>query len=197
MSERMLFSGLRDKLLNAPNPKMGIGVYIIAALSFIPVLGMLFGIAALTLGLCTKRKGRFKVMGIGFAGILFTLGLNLYLSNYAFNDSENNAFIRGKLTQLTLNAVLENLETHKAQFEQYPDSIEELTKKNIATFIHDPMDIQGGFNPRYLYYKKADADHYYLLSIGLDGVAFTKDDIVPEMKTFSQKQSGLLIQPGN
>lgn len=200
MAERLLFSGLRDKYTADPNQKMGVGMYIIAALSFIPVLGMVFGLVTILLGLCLKRKGRFKIIAIGFAGILFTLGLNLYFSNYAFKDSDGNVYVRKKLTETALEGVLENIETYKAQFGSYPESLDELAKlktNKIDSFIHDPMDVAGGLQPRHLYYKKVDANHYYLRSSGTDGVPFTNDDVTPEVKTFSQKQSGILIQLRN
>ncbi len=192
MSERLLFSELRGAFLNSPTKKMGKAVYMIAWLSFVPVLGLLFGIVAISLGLCLKRIGRFKVIGIGFAGVFFTVGLASFLTNYAFQGT----FIRSKLTQIVLDNIQENIEKYKVTYGEYPDSLEDLKKTpsdGAAEFTYDLMDIKGKFSPRRLYFKKVDNTHYYLRSSGVDGIPFTPDDMTPQLSS-SQQPSGLLIQ---
>src|SRR5208283_1587576 len=49
--------------------------YVIGGLSFIPVIGVLFGIIAIIWGLVTKKLGGKKLALIGTAGIAFTVVL--------------------------------------------------------------------------------------------------------------------------
>ena len=172
---------------------MGKITYVIAWLSFIPIIGLIFGTIAVSLGLCLKRAGRFKVIGIGLIGIFFTIGLMSLLTNYAFEGT----FIRGKLTQLILDNIQVNVENYKIKYGEYPESLEGLKKissDGAADFTYDLMDIKGGFSPKQLYYKKVDNTHYYLRSLGVDGIPFTDDDMLPQLPV-SEQPSGLLTHP--
>ena len=52
-------------------------------------------------------------------------------------------------------------------------------------FIYDPADTR--VPPRLFHYERADAEHYYLRSVGADNVPFTADDILPPADTAGGK----------
>ncbi len=55
------------------NEKLGAFPFVIGGLSFIPLVGVLFGVAAIVWGLCTSRAGGRKLIILGGAGISFTV----------------------------------------------------------------------------------------------------------------------------
>ena len=81
------------------NKNLGAFPYVIAGLSFIPGIGIVFGIAAIIWGIFTARKGGPKLAFIGMCGIL--LSLLLFGSIYYFGLVRRTgvfADLRSKLT---------------------------------------------------------------------------------------------------
>ena len=66
----------------AINEKVGVGSFIVAWLSFIPIVGVFFALIAIMLGLASAKIGAKKLTIIGLIGFFYSLviyGIVIYL----------------------------------------------------------------------------------------------------------------------
>ena len=178
--------------------KMGAFPFVVGGLSFIPLVGVLFGIVAIAWGLLTKKSDGKKLAIIGACGIAFTV--ILYSSLFYFGFVKRGGIyddLRVQLAESTLDQVVQAIEFYKMQNGNYPDSLKILKDSlpaNSMIFVHDATDIKMGGESRYYHYELIGEDHYYLLGVGPDGRAFTPDDILPKMQPGQNSKIGLLIK---
>jgi hypothetical protein len=178
--------------------RLGAGAYVVAGLSFIPLLGVPFGIAAVVWGLVTRRAGGRLLALLGAGGIAFTIvvyGSLFYFGFYhrggMFDD------MRRQLTQSQLDALVPAIEFYKIGNGTYPPSLKELQEslpKNSFTTVFDTSNITAGGGMQYFYYERVGSDHYYLRSVGPDGLPFTPDDLTPQVNPSAASKIGLLYQ---
>jgi hypothetical protein len=179
------------------NEKLGGSAFVIGGLSFIPLLGIPFGIVALIWGITTKKEGGKKLALLGGAGILVTFVL--YGSLFYFGFVKRGGIydgLRSQLAQSNLNTLVEAVEFYKVQHGSYPaslDALQESLPKKSMVFVDDPTDVRFGGEPRHFYYQPVGTDHYYLRGVGPDGVPFTTDDILPQVQLTPGSKLGLLI----
>ena len=177
--------------------QVGAFAYVVAGLSFIPLLGVPFGIAAIVWGLATTKRGGKLAALIGAGGIAFTV--LIYGSLFYFGFVHRGGVfdeMRRQMAQQNLNSLVPAIEFHKVGTGAYPRSLEELQgsqPKNSFIFIVDPTDMKMMGAPRHFFYERAGDDHYYLRAVGADGVPFTADDIVPQVDPGLAGKIGLLI----
>jgi hypothetical protein len=180
------------------NEKLGGLPFVIGGLSFIPLLGIPFGIAALIWGIRTKKTGGKKLALLGGAGILVTF--ILYGSLFYFGFVKRGGMyddLRTQLAQSSLDSVVQAVEFYRLQHGEYPESLKVLQEslpKTSMIFVLDPTDVKIGGTPRYFYYERVGAEHYYLRGVGPDGLPFTSDDILPGVKATPEGKLGLLIE---
>jgi hypothetical protein len=180
------------------NEKLSGFPFVVGGLSFIPLLGVPFGIAALIWGITTKKAGGKTLAQLGGAGIVVTLAL--YGSLFYFGFAKRGGMyddLRAQLAQSNLDSVVQAVEVYRLQHGDYPESLKVLQEslpKNSMVFVIDPTDVKIGGTPRYFYYERVGADHYYLRSVGPDGLPFTADDILPRVKPTPGGKLGLLIE---
>jgi len=167
-------------------------------MSFIPLLGVLFGLIAIVWGLVTKKHGGKRLAAIGAAGISFTI--ILYGALFYFGTMQRGGIyddLRTKLAQTTMNSLVQSIEFYKIQHGSYPESLKALQEslpKDSLTFVFDPTDVKVGGQPRYFYYERVGDDHYYLRGLGPDGQPFTPDDIVPQVSSVPNSKAGLFLE---
>jgi len=172
--------------------------YVIGGLSFIPVIGVLFGIIAIIWGLVTKKLGGKKLALIGTAGIAFTVVL--YSGLFYFGVMQRGGVyddLRVKLAESNLTQLVQAIEFYKTQNGKYPDSLKILKESlptNSMVFVNDPTQIKAKGELQYFYYELIDENHYYLLGVGQDGKPFTSDDILPRVEVGPNSKVGLLIK---
>ncbi len=176
---------------------LGAFPFVIAGLSFIPLIGIPFGILAIVWGLVTDRlRGKMLAL-IGAAGVCFSI--ILYGSFFYFGFMQRGGIyddLRSTLAQTTINSAVQQVEFYKLQYGEYPESLEILKKSYPPTamvFVNDPTDVNFT-KPRNFFYEKIDSDHYYLLGVGHDGKAFTKDDLLPKISLTPKSKIGLVIK---
>jgi hypothetical protein len=172
--------------------KIGTVSIVLGAISFIPLIGLFTGIAAIILGIIDikKNKSKLGIIGLvlGIIGILITIGL--YLSLFYFGFVQRGGIydeLRIKMVQEqqlpnTINAI----EAYNARFGKYPDKISDL--KQISSdpwiyldqlqFVKQAFNGQNESEQTYFYYENR-GNTYYLFSKGVDGQPFTQDDIFP------------------
>jgi Type II secretion system (T2SS), protein G len=159
--------------------------FVLGGLSDIPLIGVVFGIIAIVVGLATSQPGGKKLAAIGAGGIAFTV--LAYSSLFYFGFVQRGGIyddLRAKLAQSQLNDLVPAVEMYKLQHGAYPESLQVLQRaqpKDSTTFIFDPSDMSFGGNSRLFFYERVGSSHYYLRSVGADGKPFTKDDIVPQV----------------
>ena len=101
--------------------------------------------------------------------------------------------LRAGLAQSQLNELVPYIELYHAQHTDYPETLEQVAAiipANTPVMIQDssaPPD-----QPRTYYYKRLDAQHYILRSVGADGIPFTNDDIVPN--GYGAVRTGLVLE---
>jgi hypothetical protein len=178
--------------------RLGAPAYVIGGLAFIPLVGVPFGIAAIVWGLVTGKSGGKLLALLGAGGIAFTV--LLYGGLFYFGFVQHGGIydkLRLQMAQTQLNSLVPAIEFHKVATGAYPRRLEELQKsqpKNSFIFVVDPTDMKWtGRQPRNFYYEPVGDDHYYLRSVGPDGVPFTADDIVPQVDSSLGGKIGLLI----
>ncbi len=183
--------------MTEPNgKKLGFGYYVIGGLSFIPLIGVVFGIISIVIGLGRRKSGGTVLAILGAVGIGVTI--LLYGSLFYFGFVKRGGVyddLRAQLSQTMLNSLVPSVEFYKLQYGEYPDTLERLqdSLKDSATFsgIYDPSITTKP--PQLFYYKLAGPDSYYLRGVGPDGIAFTADDIVPTIDIPAGSRIGLLL----
>jgi hypothetical protein len=184
------------------HPKnIGCAPYVLSGVSFIPLLGVPFGLIAIVWGICgiaMGKRGGVTVAILGALGIASTI--ILYGSLFYFGFMQRGGVfddLRGQMAQHLLDSAVQAIEFYKVQNGDYPDSLKTLQEslpKNSGVFLFDPTLFGFGQAPRYFYYELVNRDHYYLRGVGPDGVPFTPDDIVPDVKVEPNSKVGLLLE---
>jgi len=170
-------------------------------MSFIPLIGVLFGLVAIVWGLVTKKTGGKKLALIGGGGIAFTVVL--YSSLFYFGFVQRGGVyddLRAQLSKSTITSLVQAIEFYKTQNGHYPDSLETLREslpENSMVFVFDPTNVQMGGEPRYYHYELKDPSHYYLLGVGPDEKPYTSDDVLPDIEVKPNSGIGLLIHEGS
>jgi len=183
--------------MSETNEKLGGFPFVIGGLSFIPLLGIPFGIAALIWGSTTNKIGGKKLALLGGAGILLTL--TLYGSLFYFGFAKRGGIyddLRSRLAQNSLNTLVQAVEFYKVQHGSYPESLKALQEslpKDSMVFVNDPTDVKFSGKPKDFYYERVGTEHYYLRGVGPDGLPFTSDDILPQVQLTPGSKLGLLI----
>ena len=183
--------------MNEEQEKLGTFPYVIGGVSFIPGIGIIFGIIAVIWGLVTKKIGGKKLAIIGACGIGFSI--ILYGSLFYFGFVQKGGVyddLRAQLSKSTITSLVQAIEFYKTQSGQYPESLEALRKslpENSMVFVYDPTHVQMGGEPRYYHYELKDDAHYYLLGVGPDEKPYTNDDVLPNIEIKKNSSIGLLI----
>ena len=183
----------------APQAKIHTAAYVLAAISFIPLIGLLFGIAALVLSILGWRKRGAKIVAlIASLGMLCTIVL--YGALFYFGFVQRGGVydeLRQQLAVNTLSTLVSEIEFYRLQHGAYPELLEQLqeAQPNKPIFIVDTSSTPFSAEPfRLFYYERSGDVHYYLRSVGNDGKAFTADDILPNIEQTENSKIGLLLQ---
>ena len=177
--------------------KIGTAAYVVAGLSFIPLIGVPLGVAAIVWGIVSRKAGRLIVVLLGTGGIAVTIILygGLFYLGFVQHGGIYDR-LRGQLAQQQLYTLVQAVEFYRLQYGSYPDSLKQLQAslpEQSLVMVFDPTDFRLGSGPRYFYYERVGTDHYYLRSAGADGQPFTADDIVPDIKIAPNSKIGLLL----
>jgi hypothetical protein len=164
------------------SPKRSWPLFTVAALAFLPFLGVLFGAAGLTWGLLSSRPRALRAALIAGGGALLNLvgilGLTYYVST---RHSETYDRIAVTRTQQDLATLVGHLEAYHEENAAYPPSLSALQRRPAVLRTINIYDQMGGIlSPRaYRYELSRDGRTYDLYSVGADGEAGTPDDVRP------------------
>ena len=164
--------------------KPGKLAFVVGGLSFIPLIGVLFGLVAVAWGLVKWKSGGSKLALIGAGGIAFSFILFGGLFYFGFVQRggiyDN---LRTKLAQSDLNSLVPLIETYRLTHGSYPESLEalkvSLPKDSLgAATLYDPRISK---QKQFFYYAKVGSDHYYLRGVAPDGKPFSPGSLAPEV----------------
>ncbi|MGD0899988.1 MAG: type II secretion system protein GspG [Thermoguttaceae bacterium] len=195
--------GMEDSMsteLSSPPPPVkrtaGCLAYAIGGASFIPLIGVVFGIIAIVWGIL-RRVPSLMILGIG--GILFTIAV--YGALFYFGFCQRGGVydkLRAQMAVTMLNGAVKEVEYYKLQHGHYPSSLRDLDTKdpNKLPTVFDPTFIERkGTNDPYFYYElDPSGTSYFLRSVGRDGIPFTADDILPSISEEERKHTGLKLE---
>jgi hypothetical protein len=162
--------------------------YLLGLLCLIPLVGAFVGIGLLLYGIFKYKDKRLAL--IGAAGIAWTVVVYsslFYTAKYV--PTVKNGFV--SISQTQIKEVVMNIEFYKLQNGQYPDSLSQLRKENSFVPITDAAQ---GFNSKgtiYYHYERV-GEKYRLFSVGMDGIAGTKDDFYPDIRIPDSSRIGLI-----
>lgn len=166
--------------MDAQPDKKGPGclAYVIGGMSFIPLIGVLFGLVAIIWGLWAKSV---KLAIVGVCGIAFTI--ILYTGLWYFGFQQQGGIyddLRSQMAQSQLTKTVQAIEFYKVQNGQYPASLEVLRAslpQDAILFLHDPTVLAG--EGKLYHYQLMDENSYHIRAHGRDGQLNTEDDVLP------------------
>jgi hypothetical protein len=180
---------------NPPKQDLSWLGYVCAGLSFIPCLGVPFGLVAIVFGVVRSMRA---VLVLGICGIAFTF--ILYGGLFYFGMFQRGGVydqLRAKMAVTMLNSSVKEIEFYKLQHGTYPHSLDDLSdqEKNGFPSTSDPTAIERGgkMDEKFYYQLDPSGKFYYLRSVGPDGVPFTNDDILPALSDSELKNTGLRL----
>ena len=168
-----------NQTIAQPRESAGCLAYVIGGMSFIPLIGVLFGIIAILWGFKAKHS---KLKFVGTAGILFTVILYGSIGYFGFVQ-EDGVYdeLRASMAKTQLTSAVQAIEFYKVQNGSYPESLEALQKslpENSMVFLNDATQVNANEMKLY-YYKVIDENSYHIRSYGRDGLINTADDVLP------------------
>ena len=179
-----------------PLSKQPVGclAYAIGGASFIPLIGVLFGIIAIVWGVVRQVR---SLIILGACGILFSV--ILYSALFYFGFHQRGGIydkLRTQMAVTMLNGAVKDIEYYKLQHGHYPASLQDLDTKdpNKLPNIFDPTAMERKDADKYFFYKlDATGTSYFLRSVGPDGIPFTADDILPSISEEERSHTGLKL----
>jgi hypothetical protein len=178
--------------------------YIPAFASFIPLLGVPFGIAAILWGSTRWQRGGKPVVIISFAGILLTVLLygSLFFFASRLANSQKPFAMQTSLVQTRLGQIVKDIEYYKLINGEYPPSLHELDvasglEKNYEDVSAYPLLSFSLWNKRQpkhdFYYRRLNGGSgYYLFGFGLDDKPFSDDDVYPAIQDAASGRLGIV-----
>jgi hypothetical protein len=171
-------------------------LFLVAALSFIPLLGIFFGGAGATWGLISSRRRALLAAGIAMTGALLNFAGIMVMGMHSLGKTDT--AIDVKFTQREMLKVVVAIDGYHATQHSYPPSLRLLQQRSmLAGKIVPVTDMSaGGFHlPREYHYLIApDGESYDLVATGPDNIVGTADDIRPVLPDSMQAHSGFRPQ---
>jgi len=193
-----------SKKLRGHNGISGLA-YVPAVASFIPLLGVGFGIAAILWGASKWRGGGKPVAYIGAAGIAFTVLLygSLFAIGIRWSDSDEFLEAQLSLSQARLTEIMKSVEVYRLTHGEYPDSLHALDEGQGIERNYGDTTVGPAFSFRFWEYREPQSEFYYsrledgsryhLFGIGLDGEPFTDDDVYPLVPAGDADGLGIIL----
>lgn len=179
---RLIAEQMLDKHQAEGHQKDSVGclAYVIGGMSFIPLIGVLFGIIAIIWGFKAKYS---KLKYVGTAGILFTVILYGSLGYFGFVQ-EDGVYdeLRAKMAKTQLTSAVQAIEFYKVRNGHYPVSLQVLQDslpENSMVFLQDATQVNVD-ELKFYYYKIINQTSYHIRSYGRDGLINTADDVLPD-----------------
>ena len=176
-----------------PASKSAWPLFFVAALSFIPVVGIVFGGAGATWGLVSSRRRALVAALTAMTGALLNFGGMMLVGMH--NSGKTDTTIDVRFTQREMLRVVAAIDDYHVKQHSYPSSLRLLQQRSMLSGKVVPtadMSARGfHFIPReYQYVVAPDGESYDLVATGPDRVIGTADDIRPVLPDSMQAHSG-------
>jgi hypothetical protein len=162
--------------------------YYLSLLCLFPILGTLIGIFLLFYAIFVFRSLKLiLVILLTMAGgiVLFKVDSYYLKREFDYGEDSQNGF--ALLARDDLDEIVRELELYKLKYNDYPDSLPQLTKDNFLLPIIDPMQRRNPSDHKHYFYYEKKGDKYQLFSAGKDGMPNTADDIYPSRPLQEQR----------
>jgi hypothetical protein len=176
---------------------LGAAAYLLAALAFIPGLGILLGLPSIGWGLLLGARGGRKVVAIAAAGV--TLNVLGYAALFYVGVAKKGLFanLESQMAHQDLRKAVLEIEFWRVQHGAYPDSLAQLIPNaadaRLAPLYDHSVPPRGGKAPYFFYQRTPEGTHYWLRGRGPDEQPFTADDILPQLPDPERAKTGLLL----
>ncbi len=172
-----------------PPPPSGLNGsdYLLGFSSLVPFLGVLTGILSIVMGIVKIKRGGWKLVMLGAAGILVTVALTVgatyWYRGVMTADSGPVQEAKKEMTIGHLTTCLQAIEHHRSIQGKYPETLQELKQANPTLATTDTMVFRGTAASLvdFIYDPSPEGNSYFLFSRGRDGEAFTPDDLFPRI----------------
>jgi hypothetical protein len=182
---------LRDETPVKPKPAWPL--FVLAALSLIPGLGVILGAVAATWGLVASRPRGLLAAALGAGGAMLQIvALIVWATVFQANSAPvTQAMIQP--IQRDLAALVGSLDRYHARTGNYPATLFDLQQSGLTTRFVNIYDEAGGvfhFPRPYRYSVAPDGRSFDLFSAGPDRRPGTEDDIRPVLPDSIRLRSG-------
>lgn len=183
--------------------------YIPALASFIPLLGIPFGLTAILWGATRWRNGGKPIVFLAAGGILISIVIygSLGIQLFRYMASPEYAADQAGFAQISLSEIHRDIEYYKIVYGEYPGSLHELNEASEVKRNYEDLSSSAAFPPvlgnsqerRHEYYYRLfnDGSSYYLFGYGLDNRPFTEDDVYPSLPAEHSDRLGLVTPTPN
>jgi hypothetical protein len=144
--------------------------YIFGGISFIPLMGIPFGIVAIIIGAMKKTK---TPIILGICGILLTVLIYGGLFFMMFANFGPYYELKGQVTEQMLTQTRGQILIYKEKYHKLPAKLDDIGTPSQNNF-YMPTDMWM----RPIIYKPHTDGTFELRSSGPDGIPYTRDDIV-------------------
>jgi len=174
-------------------PRPAWPLFVLAALSFTPILGFFVGAVGASWALMSSRRGALRAAAIAGTGALLNLvGMMVFGAFYMKENPITDAALARVIQENLLELVIA-IDGHHAEAGAYPVSLQVLQRKLMPLQIVNIYDQSTGVFtwPRpYQYSIAPDEGSFDLFAVGPDRQAGTPDDIRPELPDSLRSRTG-------
>lgn len=174
-------------------PRPAWPLFVLAALSFTPILGFFVGAVGASWALMSSRPRALRAAVIAGTGALLNLVGIMVFGAFFAKGSPATDEVLARATRENLLRVVTAIDEHHAETGAYPPSLQILQRRLMPLEILSIYDQSTGvFSwPRpYRYGVAPDQSSFDLFAVGRDGKPGTPDDIRPELPDSVRSRSG-------
>lgn len=174
-------------------PRPAWPLFVLAALSFTPILGFFVGAVGASWALMSSRRRALRAAVIAGTGALLNLVGMMVFGAFFAKGSPATDEVLARTTRENLLKLVAAIDEHHAETGGYPRSLQILQRKLMPLEIMSIYDQSAGvFSwPRPYHYGVApDEASFDLFAVGRDGKPGTSDDIRPDLPDSVKSRSG-------
>ncbi len=174
-----------------PASKPSWPLFLVAALSFVPVFGVFFGGAGATWGFVSSRRKAVLAAMIAMAGALANM-VFIVVAGVRSASSDKSSPVSQAFAQHELLAIVVAADKYHDEEHAYPPSLDALRRKQGPLRPLPMLDqTAGAFSFRFFQYKlAADGESFDVFGVGPDKKPGTADDVRPVLPDTMQAHSG-------